>query len=349
MTTCLLHIDFRGTGNSDHYVRDGWSHPEATHRWTMGAESRLALPALPHGAVLVLCATPCLHPPALAAQTVMLALDGRLLTTVRFDGLHVTAWRLPAATGAVTLSLFHLHHAAPRGPGQMREGGALGLMVHSLRVFLPGAAPRPHRGLAGTPLAGHFESIGQGCHFGLVQRQCGVERTSLLRFVDTTTAMLYEALAAGLSGIAGANRLAWQAPDPHRPTWRWRQAEYGFCFNTLLPVTTVPPPTLERQAARLGLLRRKFLEDCALAERICVLTRSDCLTEAEALAIHCALTLHGPCTLLWTTYGDVMRTGLVERLAPGFLRGELGPVEDDTRYAPLPVWQTLMEQALKLS
>ena len=103
MTTCLLHIDFRGTGNSDHYVRDGWSHPEATHRWTMGPESRLALPALPHGAVLVLCATPCLHPPALAAQTVMLALDGRLLTTVRFDGLHVTAWRLPAATGAVTL------------------------------------------------------------------------------------------------------------------------------------------------------------------------------------------------------------------------------------------------------
>ena len=349
MTRCLLNIDFRTNGNSDQYVREGWSLSESTHRWTMGAESRLALPAdrLLPGAVLVLCATPCRNPPALTAQTVMLALDGRLLATVRFDGLHVAAWRIPAMTGdVVVLSLLHLHHAAPRGPGQMRDGMALGLMVHSLRVFLPGLSRSPPFPREANLAAG-FESIGQGCHFGLVQRQCGVERMSLLRFVDTTTAMLYEALSAGLDGIEAPSQLVWQEPDPYRPTFRWLQKDYDLRFNTLLPAGSSPQPTLEKQAARLGFLRRRLLEDCALAEKIFVLTRSDCLTEEEALAVYCALTLHGPCTLLWTTYGDVARAGIVDRLAPGFLRGELGAVEDQTRYAPLGVWLTVLQGARK--
>ncbi len=280
----------------------------------------------------------------------MLAVDGRLLATIHFDALHTAAYRLPTrvAPGEITLSLLHLHHLAPRGPGQMRGGLALGLMMHSLRIFLPGHAPAPLAALGDAPLSSAFESIGQGCQFGLVQRQLGVERMSLLRFVDTTTSMLYEALATAFSTIHEADQLQWLPYDADCPTHRWRQRAYGFSFDTKLPAAQAGArPPLATQAARLAFLRRKFLEDCAAAERIFVLTRSDCLTEPEALAVYCALTLHGPCTLLWATYGDVPRAGVVERVAPGFLRGELGEVEDVTRYARLDVWVRVMEGARK--
>ena len=103
-----------------------------------------------------------------------------------------------------------------------------------------------------------------------------------------------------------------------------------------------------QQIRRLTFLRRKFLEDAALAEKIHVLTRSDCLTEPEALAVFCALTLQGPCTLLWTSYGDVGRAGEVVRLAPGFLWGELGEVDEVDRYADFEVWLEVMKRAIEL-
>lgn len=40
----LLDIDFREGGNSADFVLAGWSGQEQTHRWTIGAESRLILP-----------------------------------------------------------------------------------------------------------------------------------------------------------------------------------------------------------------------------------------------------------------------------------------------------------------
>ena len=347
-----LEIDFTHNGNSNRYVGEGWSHPEDTHRWTMGAEAHLHLPsgALQAGAILVLCATPCRHQPALASQMVMVALDGRLLANVRFDGLHVQAWRLPAllAAGDVTLSLLHLNHAAPRGPGQMRGGLALGLMVHSLRVFHPlgrGVPELGGRAVPGRTLMENFESIGQGCHFGLIQRQAGAEKPGLLRFVDTTTAALYEGLCAGFAGLEAPGRLGLEQTDKAHPTWRWRQADYDLRFDTWVPVAgTDTGALLARQGRRLGFLRRKFFEDVRLAEKVFVLTRTDCLTQAEALAVFCALSLHGPAVLLWTVFGDAAQAGQVERVMPGFLLGHLGEV-DDERYAPLAVWRLVLAAA----
>ena len=356
LTTLLLDIDFTDKGNSNAYVRQGWSNPEATHRWTLGAESQIALPAhaVQEGAVLVLCATPCLYPPALQSQAVMVALDGRLLATVSFEGLHVAAWRLPprAVGGDAVLSLLHLHHAAPRGPGQVRNGQSLGLMVHSLRVFLPAADRRvPELADAHPPrraLPAHFESIGQGCQFGLIQRRCNVEPHGLLRFVDTTTPALYEALCDGFAQLDAPGQLTLHPTDKPRPTWRWRHAGYNLRFDTWAPVDATDPDTLiGQQIRRLTFLRRKFFEDVAAADKTFVLTRGDCLTESEALAVFCALSLYGPATLLWTVFGDAARAGLVERVASGFLRGELGVV-DAERYAALDVWRALMVNAWAL-
>ena len=331
----------------------GWSQPEATHRWTLGRESHLNLRHAGSGPdrVLVINATPCRHPPALMGQTIMVALDGKLLTTLRFDALYVAAIYLPADTRPdAVLTFVHLHTAVPRPSAQVRDGHTLGLMLHSVRVFALGTSGilpvRNPADLVDADLVSCFESIGQGCHFGLIQRECGVEPVGLLRFVDTTTSRLYEALVARFDGIGAPGRFEWHRTDGASPTWRWQQRDFDLWFDTRIPVDEAAPDTHDAaQSRRLDFLRRKFLEDCAAAEKIFVLTRSDCLTEPEALAVYCALTLSGPCTLLWTVFGDAEKTGQVERLAPGFLRGELGEV-NQVRYAPLSSWQATLRNAL---
>ena len=41
----FLEVDFKAGGNSSAFVRDGWSGQEATHRWAVGKESSMEVPA----------------------------------------------------------------------------------------------------------------------------------------------------------------------------------------------------------------------------------------------------------------------------------------------------------------
>ncbi len=198
-------------------------------------------------------------------------------------------------------------------------------------------------------LALRFESLGQGCQFGLVQRQCGADPLGLLRFVDTTTSMLADGLVSAFAGIGRPGRLALHHTGDALPRYRWRHQDFGLLYDTRLPVAAWDPAViLHRESRRLGFLQRKFVEDLRLAEKIFVLTRGDCLTEEEALAVWCAMRLHGRTTLLWTVFGDPARAGCVDRLMPGFLRAQLGSV-DRHGYGAFPVWLSVMANALALS
>ena len=375
MTTLAADLDFSIGGNSDGYVLQGWAEPEVSHRWTMGQESLVTLPVENPGAdcILVINVTPCLHPPDLVAQTVMLALNGRLLATVQVAGLHVMSFRFPPGLdGAreVVLSLSHLSCGKARAPAQIRRGQPLGLMVHSVRVFrldvvertavghesLPGLPSGPslradverRTGLPVQTLSERFESLGQGCQFGLVQRLCGAEPLGLLRFVDTVTSKLVDGLMTGFVGIDDVERLELELTADAQPRFRWRQKDFGLTYDTRLVAAESDPVLVRRrQAQRLGVLQRKFAEDLASAEKIFVLTRGDCLTRSEAFAVYCALRLHGPATLLWAVFGDPAETGRVDRLEPGFLRAQLGHV-DEHAYGSLNAWLSLMANALSM-
>jgi hypothetical protein len=360
MSALIADIAFGAGGNSDAHVLDGWAEPELAHRWTLGRQSRLRLALDDPGpdCLLVVTATPCLYPPALAAQIVMVAVADRLLATVRIAGLRVMSFRLPAGLrgGELVLSFSHLGCALPRAPEQTRRGQPLGLMVHSVRVFRlavheEGTAPRgrPPPPADRAALATRFESLGQGCQFGLMQRWCGAEPLGLLRFVDTTTAMLVEGLASAFDGVDDAAQLELRHTADAEPRLAWRQRRYNLMYDTRLKVADTDAARLRRsQARRLGFLRRKFFEDVAAAQKIFVLTRGNCLTEPEALAVHAALGLHGEATLLWTVFGDPGRAGQVDRLGPGFLRGQLGEV-DQHGYGALEVWVGVMRRALALA
>ncbi len=369
----LIDVDFGSAGNSGAYVLDGWAEAEAHHRWTWGCESRMWLPVADPGpdCVLVINATPCRHPPCLTGQMVMVSIDDRLLATVAFSALQVVAFRFPrglAGTGGgAALGITHLSAAVPRAPEQRRHGRPLGLMMHRLRVFrlpptdavpdaapicrprLVGAAAERRTALARPALAQRFESLGQGCHFGLVQRRFGAEPLGLLRFVDATTAHLFEGLVAGFRGVGAPGRLALAPTEDVPPRYRWEHSDYHLMYDTRLRVDAASPETVMRQQSRrLAFLQRKFIEDLHAGEKIFVLTRGDCLTEPEALAIFCALRLHGPNTLLWTVFGDAAAAGRVERATPHLLCGHLGDT-DEHRYATDDVWLSVMANAYSLA
>jgi hypothetical protein len=316
----------------------------------MGRESRLVLPVRDVGPdhVLAICATPCRHPPGLPGQAVMLAFGDRLFSALQFSGLSTFALRLPPMRGEIVLRLLHANFMVPRAPEQYRNGEPLELMVHSVRLYrLPATVARPP--VFATPagsdaaLAMRFESLGQGCQFGLIQREMGADPVSLLRFVDTTTSMLTDGLVHAFAGVDRPGGLTLYPTDKKRPTYAWKHAEYGLQFDTLIPVDEAEPaPVLAAQLRRLTFLRRKFAEDLKSGDKCYVLTRSDCLTEPEALAVFCALNVHAPNTLLWTVYGDESATGRVDEIAPGFLCGHLGWT-DHHRYARSEAWRAVLE------
>ncbi len=356
MARLLAEILFSAAGNSEAFVRAGWGEPETDHRWTMGRESRLRLPFYGADSVLVIDATPCLHGLGLRAQTVMLAIDDRLLAIADFPGLRVLAFRLPERlTGKKepVLSIIHLNCDAPRAPEQVRRGEPLGLMVHSIRLY----ALEPANALRDTPravpssrteLALCFESLGQGCQFGQIQRQMGAEPLNLLRFVDTVTSSLVDGLVSGFAGIDRPGGLSIGQAVRNDPSYTWHQADYKASFDTLINVASAEADQVLRdQLTRLAFLRRKFVEDLRTGDKIYVLTRGDVLTEPEALAVFCALNLYGANTLLWTVFGDEAKAGEVIAYAPGFLCGQLGPV-DDVRFAPLAAWLPVLENAYRL-
>ena len=355
MTSLLADIAFTVGGNSDAFVGVGWAEPEIGHRWTVGRESRVGLPPLAAESVLVIDATPCLHAPALRAQMVMLALNDQLLATVEWPGLRVLAFRIPKRLAGVknpVLSITHLNYQAPRAPEQVRNGEPLGLMVHSIRLY---ALDRPTAPREKSPppdtrekLALRFESIGQGCQFGQIQRQLGAEPLNLLRFVDTVTSSLVDGIVTGFPGIDRPGHLTLGQANRDKPSYTWRQSDFKLSFDTLIGIDTADAAAVLRdQLRRLTFLRRKFVEDLRAAEKIYVLTRSDVLSESEALAVFCALNLYGPNTLLWTVFGDEANTGQVVEVAPGFLRGQLGRV-DDVRFAPLAAWLQILNNAYQI-
>ncbi len=324
--------------------------------------------------VLVLHMAPWCDQQALPFQTVMLAVNGRLLATVQFSDMRVLAWRLPAlraGPGEAVLSFSHMSSRVARpSAGLDRDGLPLGVMVLSVRVFrlpvahgdpltrdcLPGAlndgelarSVTACTGLAPEDLALRFEGLGHDCEFGLIQRQLGAEPLSLLRFTGMTTPALVDGLIARFEAVGAPDALDIYLNDRPRPQFWVYQQRYHLWYATgRSPAETTRAAVLAEQRRRFAFLQRKFLEDLRQGEKLYVVSRSECLTEPEALAIFCALNLEGSNTLVWTVHGDADQTGRVDALMPGFLRGHLGLTNDQNDATP-DAWVSVLANAYLL-
>lgn len=206
----------------------------------------------------------------------------------------------------------------------------LAFSVQSLRLFrvLPRPAPPRPAPLPRDQLVTRFESLGDNCEFGLVQRKMGAEPLGLLRFSYIELPLLLRGLRRGFEGLGDPDTTE-VAADPNGE-FVVRELVYGMTYHTFQYDTDMNIETVrQQQAARLGFLRRKLMEDIGDGEKIFVLKRTPPLRPEEVLPVYAVLNEPGRNWLLWMVPSDATHPpGTVEVLLPGLLRGYID------RFAP---------------
>jgi hypothetical protein len=114
-----------------------------------------------------------------------------------------------------------------------------------------------------------FESLGQNCEFGLVQRRFGAEPLSLLRWTFVKPMTLIRLLEARGAGMGEAENVELRTSDWGEHMVHDRR--FGISFHSFMTSALADPDAfLKKQAARLRWLRDKLVEDLEQAEKIFV-------------------------------------------------------------------------------
>ena len=179
-------------------------------------------------------------------------------------------------------------------------------------------------GFTTTQLVMQFESLGENCEFGLVQRRCDAEPLGLLRFSSTFVRDLVRGLDSGFEGIGETEdiepRLEGMGDQKEYMIYERR---YGLLYHTFVLENQRSAWLLkEQESTRLKFLHRKFMEELAANEKIFVYKQNEHVSLEEVRALFLALNHYGPNTLLWVVPAETpAQAGSVEVLADGLLRG----------------------------
>jgi tetratricopeptide (TPR) repeat protein len=132
-----------------------------------------------------------------------------------------------------------------------------------------------------------FESLGDSCEFGIVQRRYSAEPIGLLRWATTDPPQLTQALLSRLEGVGEPEHTVIEDIRGEYISWDRRYAMYNHTFTppTLEPLDSFVPQHLRR----LQYLRRKLIEDLEAGRKIFVYKSDDGLPDDQATALHDAI------------------------------------------------------------
>jgi hypothetical protein len=197
-------------------------------------------------------------------------------------------------------------------------------------------APEP----SAADILGRFQSLGDNCEFGLVQRWAGSEPLDLLRFasfhapIEDRIRLTIEALAAGFEGLGEPASVVCDLRDEYRPrqyaVWETR---WNLLYHPERTENEITAEALHAQQSRiLPFRRRKPLEDLEAAHRIFVWKSSARAEESEIRSLLGTLRRYGLNRLLWvqTAHGD-KPPGHAEDAGDGLIKGyvaRLAPYDD---------------------
>ncbi len=350
-----LRIDFTVHGNGGPVRAAGWSDAEPDGTWSLGTESRLVLPAptQPATYVLVLTLRPMIADDRLPAQRLRVAVNDAEVAEFRIGRrttrICLIPWPVVRRGKQISIVLGTPDAARPADFGLGNDRRRLGVNLASLRLYpdLHGAvqdeamlgsdAPVPVDAAAVMAveqmklhdLMLKFESLGQNCEFGLVQRRCQAEPLGLLRFSSTPLPRLLDALDARLAGL-GAPETTSVALSPNGREYMVKDSRFGFVSHAWVNAGAMDPEDImRREVRRVPILARKLVEDLEGGDKIFVFKGMGTMAEEEVFPLALAIRRYGPNRLLLVNLADAEhRAGTVEARAPGFMVGYLD------RFAP---------------
>ena len=175
-----------------------------------------------------------------------------------------------------------------------------------------------------------FESLGENCEFGLVQRRTGVDPLGLFRFASAPLSKLMGALTARFASMGEPEHLMIEV-SPNGREYMVFEKRFEFRYHAWVGVQEkTAEEVLAREVRRLPFLVRKLVADLTEGAKIFVFHGMHPLTEAEAFGLARAIRSFGPGTLLWVELADAENPpGSVRRLADGLLKGHMD------RFAPV--------------
>lgn len=196
----------------------------------------------------------------------------------------------------------------------------------------------------------HFESVGDNCELGLVQRLAGAEPLGLLRFAGAPLRHVLRALDARFEGIDDPCHIRVQAENGE---YMVKLTKYDFYYHAHVEIGDMTPEAVHRQQCRtVGFLARKLIEDLETPTKILVFRQNEPVSAGDLLGLRIALSAYGPGILLWVREacpGHPPGTVDVadERLFIGHVR-RLAPREHvpDLNMGP---WMTVLRRAYALS
>ena len=174
-----------------------------------------------------------------------------------------------------------------------------------------------------------FESLGENCEFGLVQRGNGAEPLGLFRFASAPLPQLMKALSARFAGIGAADSLTIEV-SPNGREYMVFETRFNFRYHAWVGVNEKPPEeVLAREVKRLPFLANKLIEDLTEGTKLFVYRSVAPMTRYDAARLARAIRRYGPGTLLWVDLADATHPpGSVSRLSDGLLKGYID------RFAP---------------
>jgi hypothetical protein len=277
-----------------------------------------------------------------ASGRVTVRVNGRLLgvSPLRKVWLHewpnIGYWIAPqlVRSGVIEITLEH-EIAAPGDPPALRS---VELQAGEHRALTDAES------LPTNKVMLKFQSLGDNCQFGFVQRHFGAEPMGLLRFAGIPN--LTGAIKAGLEGLGAKGTVRHSLATDNE--YMINETVYGIFYHTFRYADQI---TAEQVVAeneiKLQFLHRKFIEDMEDAETIWVRRCSYSHDISEIFALHMAMRPYGANKLLWVVpAGPDREAGEVEWLAPGLLRGYLArdASYDPSNFNPAH-WETLCRAA----
>jgi hypothetical protein len=213
-------------------------------------------------------------------------------------------------------------------------------------------APLPEPEIDTPELMMRFESLGENCEFGLVQRRCGAEPLGLFRFASAPLSNLLAAVEGRFEGFGAPDKISVELSSNGRE-YMVRDGQYGFLYHAWVLADEMRPEEIcDREARRVPLLVRKLVEDLTAARKLLVVHGIDePLEQGSVERLLAALRHYGPNMLLWVELADAGHPpGSVGWAGPSLLKGNID------RFAPgenahdlsLECWIALCREAERL-
>lgn len=142
-----------------------------------------------------------------------------------------------------------------------------------------------------------FESLGDNCELGLVQRRVGVEPLGMFRFAGAPLRHMLRAMDARFEGMADPDHVRVQ---PENGEYMIKLTKYDFIYHADVKVGQADPDLLRKQQVRtVSFLTRKLIDDLENPTKIMVFRQNEPLLANDLADLRIALAAYGPATLLW--------------------------------------------------